>query len=260
LKINKYKKKPISFNWILSEHFGFDIKKFILAISSLPKFFIQLIYFRKIYQGKIFIKPCLHDVHEDSSGKLGEYFYQDLFVSNRIFKANPYRHIDIGSRIDGFVSNIATFRKIEVLDVRQLSYQITNVSFNRVDLLSKNFYKLKDDIGLTDSLSCLHTMEHFGLGRYGDQLSIAGIDCGIKNLSSLLTSGGILYLSVPTGVDAVYFNSHHVFHADKIINIANANNLRLVECFTVTDLGVIKVESNQINHQEILVIFIFEKN
>jgi hypothetical protein len=38
-----------------------------------------------------------------------------------IHKLNPVRHIDIGSRIDGFVANVAAFRKIEVLDVRNFA-------------------------------------------------------------------------------------------------------------------------------------------
>ena len=36
-----------------------------------------------------------------------------------IFGENPPRHIDIGSRVDGFVAHVAAFRKIEAVGVFQ---------------------------------------------------------------------------------------------------------------------------------------------
>ena len=33
---------------------------------------------------------------------------------------NLKRHVDIGSRLDGFVAHVASFREIEVLDIRPL--------------------------------------------------------------------------------------------------------------------------------------------
>ena len=32
----------------------------------------------------------------------------------------------------------------------------------------------------TDSLSCLHTLEHFGLGRYNDPINVKGFEIGLK--------------------------------------------------------------------------------
>ena len=41
-----------------------------------------------------------------------------------------------------------------------------------------------------DSISCLHALEHFGLGRYGDMIDPQGYEKGLFNISSYLTLGG----------------------------------------------------------------------
>ena len=48
-----------------------------------------------------------------------------------------------------------------------------------------------------DSVSCLHALEHFGLGRYGDKIEPKGHKYGIQNFSDIMVKNGILYLSVP---------------------------------------------------------------
>ena len=51
---------------------------------------------------------------ESAGESQGHYFHQDLLVANQIFLNSPERHIDIGSRIDGFVARVAAFREIEI--------------------------------------------------------------------------------------------------------------------------------------------------
>ena len=56
--------------------------------------------------------------YSDSAGTAkGHYFHQDLLVAEFINRHAPRRHIDIASRIDGFIAHVAAFREIEVLDV-----------------------------------------------------------------------------------------------------------------------------------------------
>jgi hypothetical protein len=43
--------------------------------------------------------------------------------------------MDIGSRIDSFVTNLASFRQIEVLDMRDLNSRIDNIKFTKADLM-----------------------------------------------------------------------------------------------------------------------------
>jgi hypothetical protein len=115
--------------------------------------------------------PCLGDRFDSAGEATGHYFHQDLLVGRRIYKNNPSLHIDIGSRIDGFVAHVASFRKLEVIDVRSIVCNIPNVTFSQADLMEELDSKLK---GCCDSLSCLHALEHFGLGRYGDPVNYNG--------------------------------------------------------------------------------------
>ena len=91
-------------------------------------------------------------------------------------------------------------------------------------------------IGKTDSLSCLHAIEHFGLGRYSDPIDIYGHIKGIENMISLLTEKGKFYLSFPiSSKDEVHFNAHRVFNAKSILKIPIIKNLMTLERFDYVD-------------------------
>jgi len=85
-------------------------------------------------------------------------------VARKIFHNNPKKHIDIGSRQDGFVAHVASFREIKLLDIRPQSSVVKNISFKQAYLTQSSFQL----INCSDSISSLHAIEHFGLGRYND--------------------------------------------------------------------------------------------
>jgi hypothetical protein len=78
-----------------------------------------------------------------------------------------------------------------------------------------------------DSLSCLHALEHFGLGRYGDPIDNCGWKSGLSSLSRLLVRGGRLYLSTPVGKEIVMFNAHRVFSPMQLLDGARQVGLTL---------------------------------
>lgn len=166
--------------------------------------------------GKITKKFVILGDYELSSGtNKGHYFHQDLIVSQLIFKNNPKCHIDVGSRIDGFVAHVASYREIEVIDIRPTPPSIhSNIKFTQYDMSKSN------KLNLTDSLSCLHTIEHFGLGRYGDEIDVNGHIKGINNLVNMVESKGRLYISFPIGIEnEIHFNAHRVFHPRFILSV-----------------------------------------
>ncbi|TAE72808.1 MAG: DUF268 domain-containing protein [Verrucomicrobia bacterium] len=148
------------------------------------------------------------DERNASSGSLGAYFHQDLEVAKWIHQAAPRRHVDVGSRIDGLIGHLAVFREVEVLDIRPQPEQVPNVSFRQLDLMAPLLEEWKE---ATDSLSCLHTIEHFGLGRYGDPIDASGHLKGLGQLKRMVAPGGRLYLSTPIGPQRVEFNANRVF-------------------------------------------------
>lgn len=163
--------------------------------------------------GKItHIFPIVTDFSDSAGTASGHYFHQDLLVSQYIFIDKPKRHLDVGSRIDGFVAHVASFREVEVLDIRELEEtNHSNIKFKKLDLMNAVLQNY------TDSLSCLHTIEHFGLGRYGDPIDTKGYLKGFNNLINMLSPGGKLYISFPIGKrNEVHFNAHRVFHPSDI--------------------------------------------
>lgn len=196
--------------------FGFDPLKTISTLRGLPAYIRDYMDFKKNQMksshpaqfpfGKP--DPYLSDRFADNGATKGHYFHQDLLVARRIHTNNPQHHIDVGSRIDGFVAHVAAYRWITVMDIRPLKTNIPRVIFVQGDLMAPMPDYLTE---CCDSLSCLHALEHFGLGRYGDQINCDGHILGLNNLHRMLKIGGKLYLSVPIGSQRIEFNAHRVF-------------------------------------------------
>ena len=248
--------------WFFSVQFGVDPKSMFRFFCGLPRYIRDLIRFRSGYFGRLEIMPCLHDRYGEGGMINNEYFWQDLLVAKMIFKAKPVRHVDIGSRVDGFVSHIASFREIEVFDVRPIMAQIPGVIFRQADLMKP----LEGMNGYCDSLSCLHALEHFGLGRYGDLINPKGFEDALANMACLLKENGVFYLSVPIGIDRVEFNANRVFNHQIIINLANQNSLKLTKVMVIKQGGRVEEfapDESQLNvlsnQRYTLVIFIFLK-
>lgn len=224
--------------WILSAQFGVDPRLFLRSLRGLPRYFRDFRRFRRVYSGQLDLLPCLHDWYEEGGGAStkSEYFWQDLLVARMISAAKPVRHVDIGSRVDGFVAHVASFREVEVFDLRPITASIPGVAFKQADLMNP----LAGLMGYCDSLSCLHALEHFGLGRYGDPLDPNGFETGFANIARLIKPGGTFYLSTPIGVSRVEFNAHRVSDPRDILALAARNALALTRLVVIKPGGVVE--------------------
>lgn len=209
----------------LSEYAGLDLGKLFRSIRRVPGYLADRARFRKQYGGPMSWRPCLHDRDEEAGRSRGEYFVQDLYVARKIHACKPKHHVDVGSRVDGFVAHVAAFRQIEVWDIRPISSSIPGVRFRQADLMDAS----STPRDYCDSLSCLHALEHFGLGRYGDPLDAEGSRRGFLNMAAVLQPGGRLHLSVPVGKERVLFNSHRIFDPATIDAWARERGLQLIE-------------------------------
>jgi len=218
--------------WLMSAQFGIDLRRLVWSLLGIPRYIGDWLRFRKNYSGKMTFLPCLHDWHEEGGTASGEYFWQDLYVAQRIFSAGPNRHVDIGSRVDGFAAHVASFREIEVFDIRPMTSIVPGMLFHQADLM--NPIDLPENY--CDSLSCLHALEHFGLGRYGDPIDPQGDVTGLRNMAKILKSGGTFYLSSPIGQGRVEFNGQRVFDPRKLIEKAAEQGLML-KGFASVELG-----------------------
>lgn len=177
-----------------------DLKKLKAQLRDNKDFHISSLY------------PVLRDRFEQN-GTLSHYFYEDLSIAQRVFENNPIKHVDVGSRVDGFVAHVATFREIEVFDIRPQTSQAKNIKFVTAD-----FTNIPAELhNYTDSLSSLNVIEHFGLGRYGDPIDVNGHIVGLDNMYKVLKRGGKFYFSTPIGPQRIEFNAHKVFNMEYLL-------------------------------------------
>jgi len=222
--------------------FGIDFARMASAVQDLPRFFVTRRRYRTIVSSSHALfpsgktVPCLGDHKAENGCGRGAYFCQDLWVAQQIFRQAPERHVDVGSRVDGFVAHVAAFRELEVIDIRPLYDPIPNVSFKQADMMGALPEAL---VGCCDSLSCLHALEHFGLGRYGDPIDPDGWKKGFDNLCALLKPGGRLYLSVPIGPSRVEFNSQRVFAVPVVLELL-AGRFAMEGFAVIDDRGLLR--------------------
>lgn len=192
----------------------------IATFRRLPRFQRELHQYRQQAAGTRFAlekgtrAPILSDYDAPAGIARGHYFHQDLWTARRIFAIRPLRHIDIGSRIDGFAAHVLTFMPLTIVDIRPLESQVEGLTFLEAD--ATDLTSIPDDS--VESLSSLHAVEHIGLGRYRDRIDADGWLKALGEMRRVLAPGGRLYLSVPIGRERVEFNSHRVFDPRTIID------------------------------------------
>ena len=218
--------------------FGFDPVKALRAIRNVP---VTLKEYRALRRENSvqpdlwrinLSSPNFTDREETGGVASGHYFHQDLLVAKRIYARDPEKHVDVGSRIDGFVAHVAVFREIEVLDIRPAPAHVENITFRRMDITAGE-PQLAD---YCDSISCLHALEHFGLGRYGDPLDANGYKKGFAEIARMLRPGGMLYLSVPIGAERIEFNGQRVFSIQRVFDLF-ADSFHLEAFSYIDDAG-----------------------
>lgn len=169
-----------------------------------------------------------------SSGSIdSHYFYQDLWAAKKIFSSGVKTHVDVGSRVDGFISHLLVFCNVDYVDIRKL-----NESVPGLNVVIGSITKLPYKDNSIDSLSCLHVLEHIGLGRYGDEVDPKGYLTGISELSRVLAPGGKLYFGTPVGIERVVFDAHRVFSVYTIIEGFKDHNLQITEFNLIDDRGL----------------------
>ncbi len=204
-----------------------------------------------------YLRPFASDKYETNSG-MNVYFWQDLWAAKHIISRGVKEHFDIGSRVDGFIAHLlAADIRVNVIDIRPFPGKADNL-FTVVDdaTMLKNL-----DNDSVMSLSALCSLEHFGLGRYGDPVDPEACFKCFAQMQKKLKKGGRLYISVPVGQDRVEFNAHRVFKAHTVISCFE--HLKLLEYSVIKDR---KIKENVDIHkydgwdkEHVTGLFLFEK-
>jgi SAM-dependent methyltransferase len=155
--------------------------------------------------------PCLGE-DTDTTIFDSHYIYHPAWAARAVAQIQPKVHIDISSTLS-FCSIVSAFVPVEFYDYRPAKINLGNLQCKPGDLM-----KLPFEDGSIESLSCMHVVEHIGLGRYGDALDPGGDLKAIAELKRVLAKGGSLLFVTPVGKPRVRFNAHRIYSYDQVIS------------------------------------------
>jgi hypothetical protein len=163
--------------------------------------------------------PCLFD--KSASTRIDtHYFHQAIWAFRHIKTSGTESHVDIASEVN-FVGLLTTITDVTFVDIRPLYLSIPNYHGVGASITSLPF-----ESGSVPSLSCLHVIEHIGLGRYGDLIDPLGPEKAAREICRVLKPGGVAYISVPIGRPRVSFNGLRVFSAPEVVRLFAGLGLR----------------------------------
>ena len=208
------------------QELGWDPLKTISFVRGMSIFIVDLLKLSRQLQResrppRLRLSPVLSDMGKESGSTRSIYFLQDLYCSEYLLRKDVRRHLDVGSRVDGFIAQIGVQRPIDVLDIRPNILNIKNISFIQGDISEDVSAEL---IGQYDLVSSLHALEHVGLGRYRDRVDALGFTKAINNCRDILRVNGELLVSIPvasTSRDLIEFNSQRIFSSESVMRLLN---------------------------------------
>ena len=154
--------------------------------------------------------PCLED-RTATTGFDRHYVYHPAWAARILARTRPDCHIDIASTLH-FVSLVSAFIPVKFYDYRPADLQLSGLACERADLLALPFPDRS-----VRSLSCMHVVEHVGLGRYGDPLDPEGDLKAMRELERVLAPGGDLLFVVPVGRPLIRFNGHRIYAYEQVV-------------------------------------------
>ena len=155
--------------------------------------------------------PCLDD-RTGVSAFDPHYIYHTAWAARILAKLRPPEHVDISSSLY-FSALVSAFVPVSFYDFRPAPLQLSGLSCKRADLTALPF----PDQSIR-SLSCMHVVEHVGLGRYGDALDYDGDLKAAKQLERVVAPNGHLFFVVPVGKPRICFNAHRIYDFQQVRN------------------------------------------
>jgi uncharacterized protein DUF268 len=159
------------------------------------------------------------------------YIYHPAWAARILARTKPEYHVDISS-ILSFSTIASAFVPIHFYDYRPANLELPNLKSGFADLK-----KLSFEDNSVPSLSCMHTIEHIGLGRYGDEIDPGGDIKSIHELKRVLKPAGDLLFVTPVGKPKIEFNAHRIYSFEQITDYFSP--LVLKEFSLITDQGVL---------------------
>lgn len=207
--------------------------RFPRKILRFFEFLTEYFRFKKRNDGRLSMKfseiyPCLNDKISTTPFDR-HYIYHPAWAARILARTNPAYHVDISS-ILSFVTIASAFVPIRFYDYRPADITLSNLESGSADLKS-----LKFETGSIPSLSCMHTVEHIGLGRYGDELDPEGDVKAINEIKRVVQKGGDILFVVPLGNSMIQFNGQRLYSKQQIVDYFSG--CELIEFSLIPDIG-----------------------
>lgn len=155
--------------------------------------------------------PILNE-KKSISGFDAHYIYHLAWATRLLYNQMPQRHVDISSSLH-FSTMVSSFVPVLLCDYHKVNINLDNIETQEIDL-----YSLPFEDGSINSLSCMHVVEHIGLGRYGDKMDYEGDIKAMIELQRVISKNGLLYFVVPIGKPKILFNAHRIYGYNDIID------------------------------------------
>lgn len=195
--------------------------------------FFELYSFNKTKDNRFSVR--LADIYPCTGDRLkttpydAHYLYHPAWAARILKKTSPSHHVDISS-ILYFGTMVSAFLPVSFYDYRPAKIKLNGYKSEYADLLNLPF-----ENNSVESLSCMHTIEHIGLGRYGDPIDPTGDIKAMKELQRVLKPGGTLIIVTPVGIPKIEFNAHRIYSFEHITGAFN--ELHLNEFAIIKDDG-----------------------
>lgn len=163
--------------------------------------------------------PCMWE-RTASMGFEPHYLFHPAWAARVLAGLRPERHVDISSTLP-FVTMLSAFIPVDYYEYRPTELGLSGLTSHHADLLALPFAD-----GAIPSLSCMHTLEHVGLGRYGDPMDPDGDLKAAAELNRVLAPGGNVLIAVPMGRPRIRFNSDRVYSYRMIVEAFAGLELR----------------------------------
>lgn len=205
---------------------GFKIIRIVRAPISTIKVLYDFIIFKKNHSTRF--KTSIFDlypVNEKTSETSFDrhYIYHTAWAVRVVKEINPKFHIDISSALY-FCTSLSAFIPVKFYDYRPAPLFLDGLESHKGDLMHLPF-----ENNSVESISCMHTIEHVGLGRYGDPIDPDGDLKAVKELKRVVKSGGSLLIVTPVGKPVVEYNAHRVYSPYQIKDMVADNDFVLKE-------------------------------
>ena len=174
--------------------------------------------------------PCLNDA-TPATGFDPHYVLHTSWAARVLARTKPKVHMSVGDSLY-FVGIASAFMSMTFCDIRKSGLPFRDIEEETADLTSLP----SSWTGTLQSISCMHVLEHIGLGRYGDPLDASGDRKAAAELARVLAPGGQLLMVVPMEEPPrVCFNAHRLYSYSQVMELFP--NLSLVEFTLITNEG-----------------------